>query len=169
MHALEHISVRLWASKVRFLIADHISEPRRVVGRSLGNLAGHDLLAARVCQHMQLDEPAPGYDPPLGVLPVPVLRYRKPAGIPNRDPRAASPACLPPLVSWRILRALRPHGTGTTLRELFLGHTCAVNPDVIPCTRRASGTSGRGTPCPRGMPGTRSCVSRPQAGARRCR
>ena len=27
MHALEHTSVRLWASKARFLIADHVSEP----------------------------------------------------------------------------------------------------------------------------------------------
>ena len=25
MHALEHTSVRLWASKARFLIADHVS------------------------------------------------------------------------------------------------------------------------------------------------
>ena len=33
-------------------------KPGRVVSRSLGNLAGHDLLAARVCQHMELDEPA---------------------------------------------------------------------------------------------------------------
>ena len=56
-------------------------EPRRVVGHPLGNLAGHDPLAARVCQHVQLDEPAPGYDPPLGVFSALVLHYGEPAGI----------------------------------------------------------------------------------------